>query len=200
MKGDPGETPHHLDEAIPAPAVPPVQHRGRMLLLESILIILSVLLGFALQAWGEHRAERRMAAAALENFRVEIEANLNSLERVQPRHAAFADRLAEALADSASRSSETAFAVFARNLPEGGLQAPPMKEAAWETATSTGALRLLDYDVAATLSEAYLVQHSTLVPTVALLSERLYAPGNFEEAEREAFVSVHHMLLVELAG
>jgi hypothetical protein len=124
----------------------------------------------------------------------------NSLERVQSRHAAFARRLAEALADSTSRSSETAFAVFARNLPEGGLQTPPMKEAAWETATSTGALRLLDYDVAALLSEIYLVQRSTLVPTVALLSERLYAPGSFEEAEREAFVSVHRMLLVELAG
>jgi hypothetical protein len=200
MNGELGETRHQLGEVRPAPMVPPGQHRGRMLLFESILIVLSVLLGFALQAWAERRAERMMAAAALENFRVEIEANLNDLERVQPRHAAFADRLAEALADSASRSSETAFAVFARNLPEGGLQTPPLKEAAWETATSTGALRLLDYDLAAVLSETYLVQRSTLGPTVALLSERLYAPGTFENEAREAFVNVHHMLLVELAG
>lgn len=171
-----------------------------MLLFESILIIVSVLLGFALSAWGERRADRRTAQAAVENFRAEIQGNLTTLQRVQPKHVQFAERLGDAVADSASGSSETAFDVFARSMPEGGLDIPPMREAAWETAISTGALSLLDYDLAAVLSETYLIQRSTLGPTLALLRERLVAPANFEMAERRALVRVHQMMLSELAG
>lgn len=65
---------------------------------------------------------------------------------------------------------------------------------------STGALSLLDYDLAAVLSETYLVQRSTLAPTLALLRERLIAPANFESREHRALLRVHQMMLNELAG
>ncbi len=119
---------------------------------------------------------------------------------MQPKHAEFAERLAEAIVDSTSRSAETAFDVFARTMPEGGLDTPPLREAAWETAMSTGALSLLDYDLAAVLSETYLIQRSTLAPTLALLRERLIAPANFESREHRALLRVHQMMLNELAG
>lgn len=200
MSTEHGEKPRQPDEPASTPMQPAGQSRGRMLLFESTLIVLSVLLGFSLQAWGERRANARIARAAIESFRAEIQTNLNTLQRVQPKHAEFAERLAEAIVDSTSRSAETAFDVFARTMPEGGLDTPPLREAAWETAMSTGALSLLDYDLAAVLSETYLIQRSTLAPTLALLRERLIAPANFESREHRALLRVHQMMLNELAG
>lgn len=49
---------------------------GLRLAFESILIVLSVLLAFAVTSWGERRTERELASAALANFRSEIEGNL----------------------------------------------------------------------------------------------------------------------------
>lgn len=175
-------------------------HRGRVLLFESVLIVLSVLLGFALSAWGERRADKRTVEAAIENFRVEIEANLRELQRVQPKHEQFAERLADVVDEMAANNRTTAFDVFVENMPEGGLDTPPLKEAAWETAMSTGALSLLEYKLAATLSETYLVQRSTLAPTLSLLRDRFAAPANYEPAQREAMLRVHQIVLTELAG
>lgn len=160
----------------------------------------SVLLGFGITAWGERRADRRTVAAAIANFRAEIQMNLETLERVQPKHAQFAERLAEAAVAPADRPGETGFDVFIRLLPEGGLDTPPLREAAWETAQTTGALSLLDYDLAATLSETYLFQRSSVQPTLRLLVDRLYAARNFDPSARDALVRVHRIVLTELAG
>lgn len=169
-------------------------------ILESVLIVLSVLLGFALNAWGERRAEHRLADAALANFRREIEANLGELERVQPKHAEFAAQLAAAAATSDPGEGRSAFEIFAGLLPEGGLDVPPLREAAWETAVSTGALRLLEYDLAARLSETYLIQRSTVMPTIQRLADRFSDTSNFDPAVRERVLRVHHRLITDLAG
>jgi len=180
---------------------PRVRENGRSrFLFESILIVLSVLLGFALTAWGERRTEKRVAETALENFRAEIESNLEQLERVQPKHAQFAQRLVQAADEVALDPAETAFQVFVRLMPEGGIDTPPLREAAWETAMSTGALRLLDYEIAASLSETYFIQRSTLLPTIRLLSDRFLATENFDPAARDQMIIVHQMMLTELAG
>src|SRR5262245_45871308 len=168
------------------------------LILESLLIVLSVLLALALSEWRERVAERNLAHAAVANFRREIEANLAALERVEPKHRQFAARLDTAA--TRPGTAKTAFDVFVATMPQGGLDTPPLGEAAWEVATSTGALRLLDYNVAAQLSETYLVQRSTVQPTLRLLTDRVAAPGTFDPASRETMVRAHQMLITELAG
>jgi hypothetical protein len=65
---------------------------------------------------------------------------------------------------------------------------------------STGALRLLDYEIAASLSETYFIQRSTLLPTIRLLSDRFLATENFDPAARDQMIIVHQMMLTELAG
>lgn len=171
--------------------------RGR-LAFESLLIVLSVLVGLALNDWREHRRERELATMAMANFRREIAENLDTLERVHPKHVAMQQRLADIVADPPSRG--TAFDVFLAELPRGGLDTPPLRDAAWETASSTGALRLLDYETAALLSETYLVQRSTIQQTISLLADRFLSPANFDPASREAMIRTHRMLLVELTG
>jgi hypothetical protein len=173
---------------------------GGRLLFEGILIVLSVLLGFALSGWGERRTDRALATAALRNFRLEIEANLAILERTQPTHVEIADRLGLATNAADAPPGQTARDAFAQALPENGLDTPPLSEAAWEAAVSTGALRLLDYDTAARLSQTYLVQRATLVPTLKLLSERFNDAPNFDPRSRTLMLHVHQGLLRELAG
>ena len=189
-----------MDVTQPPPSTTPPRARWRArapLLIESALVVLSVLLGLALGEWRGHARERELARMALRTFRQEIADNLATLQRVQPKHAAFAARLATA----ASRADTgDAFTGFVAAMPPGGLDAKPLRAVAWETAQSTGALRLLDYDTAALLSETYLVQRSALQPTLERLADRMMMPANFTPAERRAVLRTHQMVLVELSG
>lgn len=181
----------------PAAASARRQQVGR-LAFEGILIVVSVLLGLALNEWREHRRERALATTALTNFRREISANLARIRAAQPKHAAMAQRLAEAASTPAP--GLTAFDVFVANMPEGGLDTQPLATVAWETAESTGALQLLDYPTASLISETYSVQRATLLPTLQRLSDRFLSPQNFDAAQQGPMVRTHQMLLVELNG
>lgn len=168
------------------------------LLFESALIVLSVLLGLALNSWQERRREHDLAEQAITNFRREISANLAVLEKSEPRHRVLMQRL-----DSAARAThpgESAFTAFATVIHDGGVATEPLRDAAWETAVSTGALRLLDYDRASALSEVYLIQRTSLGATLRLLSDRFMMPQNFDPATRGTMLQTHRMLLNELAG
>ncbi len=180
-----------------APAAParPGRTRGA-LLLESALIVFSVLLGFALSEWREHVRERALARDVIANTRLEIGENLETLRRMRPTHIEMARRL-RAAADR--DTAGTAFDAFYAAFPEGGI-GMSLRDAAWQTAVSTGALRLLDYEDAALLSATYDVQRTTLVSTQQRISDRFLSPQNFDPAMRRAMVLTHHMLLVELTG
>jgi type II secretory pathway pseudopilin PulG len=175
-------------------------HRLRQsrLIFESALIILSVLLGLALSDWQSQRNDRALGRQALANFRREIETNLAALKRAQPRHAQLAQQL-----DSAARlgrPGEMAFTTFATLIRDKGVATEPLREAAWETAVSTGALRLIDYEQAAQLSEVYLIQRSSIGQTIHMLSDRFMTPQNFDPGTRASMLRTHGMLLTELSG
>jgi hypothetical protein len=165
---------------------------------ESVVIILSVLVGLALNEWREQRAERARAVAVLANFRRELTENLAALERRQPKHVALAARLTRAAEQD--RPGETAFTSFRELMPADGLETAPLRDAAWETALSTGALRLLDYEQAALLSETYLIQRAALGSTLQRMTDRFYMPENFEPAMRRPMLQTHGMLFGELSG
>lgn len=168
------------------------------LILESVLIVLSVLLGFALSEWRTRQADRERAAVALENFRREISENLAELERLYPMHVRFVERLAGAM-ESGADEWETSFDAFAALMPEGAMGSHPLRQAAWETAVSTGALRLLDYEAATLLSDAYLVQAS-VARTRQLMADRFSDESNFDPQRRNTMIRVHHRLMSDLAG
>ncbi|MFL5539830.1 MAG: hypothetical protein ACJ8J0_12595 [Longimicrobiaceae bacterium] len=188
-------------EGAPAPAAAP-RHRWAAgtprLLLEAALIVLSVLLGFAANEWQQTRSERALAQNVLDNFRRELQANLATVQRIYPRHRAFTERLGEAAASA--HGDSTAFEVFAARMPADGLELAPLQEAAWETASSTGALRLLDYPTAALLSETYLIQRASTARTIERISDRFLSPGNFDPAAQRTMLRSQHMLFVELSG
>lgn len=168
------------------------------IVLESLLIVLSVVLGLALNEARQKRADAELARTVLANFRREIEQNLAMLEQVQPRHALLASRLREAASER--RSEPTAFAVFAASMPEGGLGDTTLREAAWQTASSTGALRLLDYGTASRISEVYSLQHTSVGPTIQRVLDRVLAPETFDPARKEVMIQAVHMQIQELSG
>lgn len=95
-------------------------------------------------------------------------------------------------------TSSTACGVFFATRPDLGAiktSFPIFRRAAWDTALSTGALRLLDYDLAAGLSEIYQMQE--------LFKGNLEKVGVsstdwFDPAAREAAVRKQYMGQIEL--
>lgn len=161
----------------PPPAAPRAPRAGGRFLFESLLIVLSVLLGLALNEWRQHRADRELAATAVENCRRELAANLAELERSLPVHREVQERLREV----ATRAGEPPglFALMDQIMPESGLQLPVLKDVAWQTALATGALRHMGYDEASTLAGVYLAQTAGVQATVGRFSDHLFSHRSF---------------------
>lgn len=174
------------------------RNRVPRLAIESLLIMLSVLLGFAANQWHDRRAERALAAQALESFRHEIKENLATLEQVQPKHLDMSNRLKAAAA--VASPNQTGFEALYAAMPPGGISVPPLSNAAWETATSTGALRLIGYDRAARLSAPYHVQTTTINAVRQRIEDRLTAPENFDPSHRQQMLRAQSLLFLELSG
>lgn len=111
---------------------------------------------------------------------------------------ALAERLSRAAEEE--RPGATAFTSFRELMPKEGLETNPLRDAAWEAALSTGALRLLDYDDAALLSETYLVQRAAMGHTIERMTDRFYTPENFQPAMRGPMLRTHGLLFGELSG
>jgi hypothetical protein len=169
------------------------------LLFQSVLIVLSIALGFAVTQWQDRRRDAALAAEATANFRREVQQNLRLLVRVQPKHATLVERLRQEAATP--HPGETAFDALVRVRHEiDSTDVPVLSDAAWETATGTGALRLLGYERAARLSETYLIQRGQLVQTLLRIEERASAPESFTPASREAMLRVYALLFAEVEG
>jgi hypothetical protein len=128
-------------------------------LLEGSFIVVSVALGFAVSQYGEYRNERQLARQMLESIRSEVEFNRHALESYVPFHKAWRDQLTKADSKSVTTNGLDFFFGARPPMPEElRSNVPFLRHAAWDTATSTGALRLIDYDLAAGLSEIYSLQ------------------------------------------
>jgi hypothetical protein len=128
-------------------------------LLEGLFIVISVALGFAVAQFGERRSNRELAARMLASLQSEVEANLVMLEPYVPIHRQWAQGLAKQSAADANGSGFDAFMAARPEMPAGTTtNVPILRRAAWDAALSTGALRLVDYDLAAGLSEIYGMQ------------------------------------------
>jgi hypothetical protein len=80
-------------------------------LVEGLLIVISVLLGFAVAQYGERRADAELKAKALASLRAELEHNLAAVEPYVAFHTAFADALEKA---EAAPNRESGFQVYLR--------------------------------------------------------------------------------------
>ena len=158
-------------------------------LLEGLFIVVSVALGFAVAQYGEHRNNRELATRVLENLQGELEHNLAILEPMVPIHHKWVEALAKA---DTSNSSQSGLDLYFETRP--ALPAtvespfPFLRRSAWDAALSGGALRLIDYEVAAALSEIYRVQEIATDNVDRLAKGALSSTATFDPASRVASV------------
>jgi len=110
------------------------------LIVESVLVVLSVLLALSLTAWYDHTQEQEKVRLALRSLHAELTQTNATLERLIPIHQAHIDTL---------RSDTLDFEVGVSFRLRG------VSTEAWTTAQQTGAVALMDYDVVAPISRVY---------------------------------------------
>jgi hypothetical protein len=164
-----------------------------------MLIIVSVALGFALAQLGEARSDRRLAERALVSLSAEIELNLAVLAPLVPVH----DRWVTALAnpDTVRQTGSGIDVFFATRppLPAGaGSPFPSLRQSAWDAAVSGDALRLIDYDVATTLSEIYRAQEQVRDNVNRLAAGALATTDTYDPQRRAASVRLLWLTVADI--
>lgn len=110
------------------------------LIVESVLVVLSVLLALALTAWYDHTQEQAKVRLAMRSLHAELTQTKATMERLIPMHKAIIDTL---------RSDTLTFEAPV------SLRMSGVTTEAWATAQQTGTVVLMDYEVVAPISRAY---------------------------------------------
>ena len=159
-------------------------------LVESVLVVGSILLALALDEWNEDREFEDLARRSLANFEREIQQNRLRLEDVTPFHGGLRDVLANMDARGADVPATTI-----RNVLE-GFQPALLVSTAWETAVATGALGYMDYDVVAGLSLTYNLQERLVTLNRSGMNDLLV--GGFRSGEPDLLVYTANRYMREL--
>jgi hypothetical protein len=194
----PDETRGDAGAPVPAsrPELPPRPWRSSRFLFESVVIVASVALGFLVTEWRQRAADHELSRRILTNVIAEMTGNRARLEGQIALHQGMLDRL-ERLGPPAAGAS--AWDVVTGSL-QGSLNALPLRRAAWDAAVSSGALRLIDYDVAARLSDIYMVQDEGYGRTMQRVGESLFVPESFVPDRARELTQMFRRLLQELVG
>jgi hypothetical protein len=184
-------------EPAPASATVRSRFRGGRFSFEALLIVLSVLLGFGVSEWRQASGDRELAERVLRNLHAELEHNRTELDQVLPRHREILDAL---VAADATDSTQSGWDVIFRVIQGvgGGMAPPALRRGAWDAAVSTGALRLLDYEVVAALSEIYERQSTSADFFGRAMGA--YEPVLFEPHRQSETVQAFRWMAVELVS
>lgn len=132
------------------PAVPrrrPWRRGLPRVIVESALIVFSVLLALAVDEWRDNRSQRVRTEAALAAILSELEANRAAMQRARDLHESIATRL-QAMQESGTMPT--------RDEASSGLFRPArVISTAWASAREAGALDELPYDLVLSLSRLY---------------------------------------------
>ena len=161
-------------------------------LVESVLVVGSILLALALDEWNEDREFQDLAGRSLVNFEREIQQNRLRLEDVTLFHVGLRDVLA-----NMDASAEPVPATTIRNIME-GFQPAILVSTAWETAVATGALGYMDYDVVSGLSLTYNLQDRLVTLNESGLNDLLV--GGLRSGETELLVYTANRYMRELTA
>lgn len=189
------------NEPTPQPAVRAASSgRGaRHWVFEAVLIVVSVLLGFGLSEFREVQAERNLTGRILDSVGAEIEYNLSVLEPFVPMHAEWVEALSKV---DTSAGDQTGLDVWFATRPplpsDGSTPFPFLRRSAWDAAVAGGSLRLIDYDVAAALTDVYGMQELTAANLQRLATGALSTPAIYEPTSRTAAVRLLWLTLADI--
>jgi hypothetical protein len=166
---------------------------------EGMLIVVSVLLGFGLSEFREAQAERDLTGRVLDGIRAEIEHNLSVLDPFVPMHAQWMEALAKVDTSEGNQSGVEVWFETRPPLPlDGTSPFPSLRRSAWDAAVAGGALRLIDYDVAAALADVYGMQEQATANVQRLATGALSTPAIYEANSRPASVRLLGLTLADI--
>ncbi len=161
-------------------------------LVESVLVVGSILLALALDEWNEDQDYQDLATLSLINFEREIQQNRLRLEDITLFHVGLRDVLANMDASGGAVPATTV-----RSMME-GFQPAILVNTAWATAVATGALGYMDYDVVSGLSLTYNMQERLVTLNQSGLNDLLV--GGFRSGETEVLVYTANRYMRELTA
>jgi hypothetical protein len=170
---------------------------------EGLFIVVSIGLAFAVDQYRERRANRDLASRALASIASELEHNLAQIEPFVDVHRHWADALAGANTSHGGQSAIDIYIAVRPRLPEGARANFPtqVRRVAWDASLSTGALRFIDYDLVAAVSEIYAMQ-DYYGDTARQLGSAVYAgpamdPATSAIAVRQLTVTMREVVFAE---
>lgn len=167
-------------------------------LLEGLFIVASVALGFGVAQFGAYRSDRELASRVLNSLLAEVAHNSSILEPFVPIHGNWVEALAEAGAAPGQSALDAFFATRPAMPPGAKSPFPFLRRSAWDAALSGGALRLLDYDIAAVLSEIYRMQETAEENVDRLAQGPLAAVATYDPASRVPAVRLLWLTLADI--
>lgn len=169
--------------------------------LEGLLIVISVALGFWVTQLQQGRQDRQLAARVLERIEQEIASNAKTLEPYVAMHDTWLGGLTKAQSVVDPRS-QSAFDVWMDTRPPFPPGAPSpfafLRRSAWDTALSAGIIRLIDPDLAASLSELYRAQEIATQNVERLANGVLTSSNLYDPAARQASVRLLWLTLADI--
>ena len=167
-------------------------------LLEGLLIVFSVVLGFWVSQLQGARAERDTAARVLASVHEEVEHNLALLAPYFGMHTTWTAALKKEAAESGTQS---AFDVYMRTrppIPGGGNSFPVLRRSACDVALAGGTIRLLDHEVSTALSSVYRWQQVFDDNVQRLAQGPFGAASTFDPAARNASLKLLWLTLADI--
>ena len=122
-------------------------------IIESILIVVSILVALGLDAWRENREDEEFVRTALSNFLIEIRQNQTRVEDAAPFNMGLRQVLNQHYTDE-DISSVDEFVNMVEIYSPAALQST-----AWDTALATGSLAKMEYNLVTALSMTYSLQN-----------------------------------------
>jgi hypothetical protein len=170
-------------------------------LAEGLLIVISVALGFWVAEFQRDREDRRVAARVLRGVQSEVEHNLRLLGPFVPMHSKWVDGLEKADTSSSAQSGLDVYFATRPPYPSGSSSAFPfLRRSAWDAAQAGGALRLIEYDVAAALSDVYRAQEVVAHNLDRLASGVFVSIALFDPAHRVPSVRLLWLTMADVAS
>ena len=170
-------------------------------LLEGLFIVVSVLLAFAVGAFREARADRELTVRVLTGIKAEMEHNLATLEPFVPMHSRWLEALQKVDSSTGRQAGLDVWFATRPPLPlDGKSPFPFLRRSAWDAAISGGALRLIDYDVAAALADVYRTQELATANVERLAAGPLSSTTTYDPASRAASVRLLWLTLADIAS